>query len=428
MKLTKVMRYEIIKPINETWETVGKILREIQHDSWLLANRTIQMLWDFQNLSFAYKERFGEYLKMSDLPNKYKSNAGDIQNQMRQTFYRLPSGTFDTVIKKANEKWSQHKSKILKGEESIVNFKKDFPIQIRDRQIKVHKSGSDYYITLGLLSKEYAKELGRKPGETQFTFLISVRDKTQQVILDRLMNGQYKVGGSELFSIKKGKTKWMLNLSYTFESQEKQLDKDKIMGIDLGIVNALYIAFNDSLERFRIEGGEIDAFRKRVEARRKSMLRQGKYCGEGRIGHGRQTRIKPIEKLSEKVENFRKSCNHKYSRTVVDLAVKHGCGTIQMEDLTGISKDEKFLKNWSYYDLQQKIEYKAQEAGIQVVYIKPDYTSQRCSKCGHIERENRPEQAEFQCKSCGFKTNADYNAARNIATKNIDKIIAALIK
>jgi hypothetical protein len=28
----------------------------------------------------------------------------------------------------------------------------------------------------------------------------------------------------------------------------------------------------------------------------------------------------------------------------VDLALKHGCGTIQMEDLKGISKDDVFLK------------------------------------------------------------------------------------
>jgi putative transposase len=160
-----------------------------------------------------------------------------------------------------------------------------------------------------------------------------------------------------------------------------------------------------------------------VEQRRKQLLKQGKYCGNGRRGHGRSTRIHPIEALSEKISNFRETSNHKYARYVVDLALKHRCGTIQLEDLTGISKDNVFLKNWSYHDLQQKIKDKASEAGIQVVQVKPDYTSQRCSECGHISRENRANQAEFHCVACGYHALADYNAARNIATKNIDQII-----
>jgi IS605 OrfB family transposase len=132
--------------------------------------------------------------------------------------------------------------------------------------------------------------------------------------------------------------------------------------------------------------------------------------------------------LSEKIANFRKTINHKYARYVVDLALKHRCGTIQMEDLTGISKEDAFLKNWTYYDLQQKIEYKANEVGIQVVKVKPKYTSQRCSECGHISCENRMSQAEFRCRVCGYEALADYNAARNLATKDIDQIIEEATK
>ena len=95
-----------------------------------------------------------------------------------------------------------------------------------------------------------------------------------------------------------------------------------------------------------------------------------------------------------------------------------------MEDLTGVTNESnRFLKNWSYYDLQTKIEYKAKEVGIDVVYIKPRYTSQRCSKCGFIDKNNRPVQARFTCLKCGYSENADYNASQNISIKDIDKII-----
>ena len=47
--------------------------------------------------------------------------------------------------------------------------------------------------------------------------------------------------------------------------------------------------------------------------------------------------------------------------------------------------------------------------------IKPHYTSQRCSACGHVDPESRESQARFVCTACGFAGNADVNAARNIA-------------
>jgi transposase len=43
------------------------------------------------------------------------------------------------------------------------------------------------------------------------------------------------------------------------------------------------------------------------------------------------------------------------------------------------------------------------------------YTSQRCSACGHVAQESRKSQAEFRCVACGHESNADVNAARNIA-------------
>jgi putative transposase len=43
------------------------------------------------------------------------------------------------------------------------------------------------------------------------------------------------------------------------------------------------------------------------------------------------------------------------------------------------------------------------------------YTSQCCSACGHVARENRESQAVFRCTACGYACNADVNAARNIA-------------
>lgn len=42
-------------------------------------------------------------------------------------------------------------------------------------------------------------------------------------------------------------------------------------------------------------------------------------------------------------------------------------------------------------------------------------TSQRCSCCGIVDRRSRENQADFRCTSCGYTSNADVNAATNIA-------------
>jgi putative transposase len=51
-----------------------------------------------------------------------------------------------------------------------------------------------------------------------------------------------------------------------------------------------------------------------------------------------------------------------------------------------------------------------------VEFVPAAYTSQRCSRCGHVAPENRKSQAVFRCVACGAgPCNADVNAARNIA-------------
>ena len=62
--------------------------------------------------------------------------------------------------------------------------------------------------------------------------------------------------------------------------------------------------------------------------------------------------------------------------------------------------------------LVRRLEEKARG---RVEKIKPAFTSQRCSACGHVDGKSRESQAVFWCTACGFAYNADLNAARNIA-------------
>ncbi|MGH3254468.1 MAG: RNA-guided endonuclease InsQ/TnpB family protein [Streptosporangiaceae bacterium] len=56
-----------------------------------------------------------------------------------------------------------------------------------------------------------------------------------------------------------------------------------------------------------------------------------------------------------------------------------------------------------------------EKAPGRVEKVNPQYTSQRCSACGHVDGGSRESQARFACTACGFACHADVNAARNIA-------------
>ncbi|WP_141480570.1 zinc ribbon domain-containing protein, partial [Priestia megaterium] len=75
-------------------------------------------------------------------------------------------------------------------------------------------------------------------------------------------------------------------------------------------------------------------------------------------------------------------------------------------------KHKSLLRNWSYYQLQTMIEYKAEREGIKVKYVDASYTSQTCSKCDHYEKGQRVLQDTFtcknkECKGYDHKVNAD---------------------
>jgi transposase len=64
------------------------------------------------------------------------------------------------------------------------------------------------------------------------------------------------------------------------------------------------------------------------------------------------------------------------------------------------------------------LEQLSQTEGFRLIKINPAYTSQMCSGCGDIDKENRNMET-YQCSSCGFLIDADHNAAINILHRGV---------
>ncbi|ACI30327.1 transposase [Bacillus cereus group sp. BfR-BA-01119] len=361
----KVMKYQIVCPVNVEWKVFETYLRTLAYQSRTIGNRTIQKIWEFDNLSLNHFKETGEYPSAQQLYGcTQKTISGYIYDQLKEEYQDINKANMSTTIQKTLKNWNSRRKEIWRGER---------------------------------------------------------KQNSMKVILDRIIDSTYAKGACMLHKHKK---KWYLSITYKSNIKEElKFDEDLIMGIDMGKINVLYFAFNKGLVRGAISGEEIEAFRKKIEHRRISLLRQGKYCSGNRIGKGREKRIKPIDVLNDKVAKFRNATNHKYANYIVQQCLKYNCGTIQLEDLKGISKEQTFLKNWTYFDLQEKIKNQANQYEVKVVKIDPFYTSQRCSECGYIHKNNRQDQSTFECQQCSFKVHADYNAAKNISVYNIEKVI-----
>jgi len=69
----------------------------------------------------------------------------------------------------------------------------------------------------------------------------------------------------------------------------------------------------------------------------------------------------------------------------------------------------------------EKLREYAIARGYQIKYIvavNPAYSDQECSSCGYLDKENKENTQEFECKCGGNKINAQVNEAKNILKRS----------
>lgn len=159
----------------------------------------------------------------------------------------------------------------------------------------------------------------------------------------------------------------------------------------------------------------------------------GKVWGGGQLRHNRDIHLahrrrlqsngsraakRKLKAISGREQRHVKHTNHEVSKAIVTEAVRVGASEIRLEDLTNIRANIKAgkrvmarLHKWAFRQLQDFVSYKAQGAGLSVVFVDPAYTSKTCSVCGAIGKRVKH---SFSCL-CGTRRHSDVNAALNIA-------------
>lgn len=393
-----------ITPIGDSQEETKYywgILNELNNNVYKAANECISFLWADKTYRDVLRREGNTAKEASEiLKLEYgKSTQATLYNIVKERYNNLhsvSSSITDCITNRVTKDFKNNLLEVMQGGRVLNTYKKGLPIGLRRISINNHTIE------------------GFTAFKIPFKYVFGRDKSNHKSFIEKVLTGEYKLCDSSI-QIKKGGGAELL-LCVDVPDIENKLNKDLILGVDLGINTPAYCAVNIGFHRKAIGSNrELVKFRGQLQARRKQLQRDARFA---RGGQGRCKKLGVLDKLTLKERNFVKTYNHKVSKDIISNAIRFQCGVIQLENLSGIGKDKKnswILRNWSYFELQTMIEYKAKMNGIEVRYIKPAYTSQTCSKCGHVDKENRLTQKDFVCLSCGYSANADYNAALNIA-------------
>jgi IS605 OrfB family transposase len=251
--------------------------------------------------------------------------------------------------------------------------------------------------------------------------------------LNRLRSGEVK----SVQIVKDKNRKWWILFKVKIES-EKQDNTSKppaVIGIDLGIKKAVCSAVvtRKGLRHVRYWTDREKARHIERYDRMVASLQQKKDSSY----HDNQSKddvTKRLRTISSKRENI----SFDYDRVLVNRLAEHILELSQEYDLyvsigklkgirrrarKGDGKGRRFrgmINRWSFARITNSIQHKLSMNGFnpkRVHAVSEAWTSIKCHKCG--SKGYRPKQSFFLCHTCGYRDNADKNAAINIALRLI---------
>lgn len=208
---------------------------------------------------------------------------------------------------------------------------------------------------------------------------------------------------------------------------------DKVVGIDLGIKK--FIAISEDLD-FEFRGKiyntlkiqNIDIYGDKFE----QLAKLQKKLSKKQVASKNFIKMKKkIAKLHKHIADTRQDFLHKLSTAIVKKYPNIAVENLKIKNMSKSSKGTKIKpgknvkskqglnrsilrQGWGMFltFLAYKLKY---NYNVELMKFNPKNTSRKCSRCGHIHKNNRKSQAVFLCVKCGFKCNADKNSSYNIS-------------
>ena len=220
-------------------------------------------------------------------------------------------------------------------------------------------------------------------------------------------DGSWTLGTAKI--LKSGKH-WFMHIAVTKTIDDITMKPKNVVGIDRGL-RQIMTTYDQKGNTVFYSGKQISHKRRNYARLRKELQSKNTKSAKRRL-----------KQIGERESRWMNDVNHCLSKTLVEQYGEHTL--FVLEDLTNVTFDTVHNRkkenryehhSWSFYDLEQKLVYKALSNNSQVITVSAHYTSQRCPKCGYIDKDNRDKtRHEFCCKQCSYMSNDDRTAAMNI--------------
>ena len=205
--------------------------------------------------------------------------------------------------------------------------------------------------------------------------------------------------------VRRDADKWYACFSVEYKPITKPIP-DKAIGIDVGIKSFAVLS----------DGQIIENPKHLCKSEKKLICKQRKLSLKKKGSQNRKKARKVVAKLHCKVKNQRSDFHHKVSRKIVDT-----CGFIAVEDLNikGMVKNHHLAKSISdagWGQFLNYLQYKAEDAGVQIEKVAPHHTSVICNICGEKVSKTLADRIH-NCPFCKTVLDRDHNAAINILNR-----------
>ena len=226
-------------------------------------------------------------------------------------------------------------------------------------------------------------------------------------VYKRQIDKTWKIGTAKVIH---KQNHWFLHIACSKEVPDMELSETKtIVGIDRGI-RKLVTCYDSEGNTTFVNGTSVSQKREHYKQLRASLQSKNTKSSKRRL-----------RAIGDRENRWMCDVNHCLSKTLVN---QYGANSLfVLEDLeevrtstVKVAKSRRYEQvSWAYYDLEQKLIYKAHAAGSEVIKVDPHYTSQRCPNCGRIHKPNRNHDLhQYTCDACHYSSNDDRIGAMNL--------------
>jgi len=208
--------------------------------------------------------------------------------------------------------------------------------------------------------------------------------------------------------------KWYASFVVEYEPQPLPESKE-VVGIDVGIKKFATLSTGEQISNPHF-------FKKEEKVLAKAQRKLAKITKEkGRDTPEYRKAKKVVSRIHERIYFKRHDFIHQIARQIVDRF-----GVICVEDLRikNMMRNNHLAKSIgevAWGNFIQELGIKAEEAGRKFIRVKPNNTSQMCSRCHHIVPKDLSVRVHV-CPHCGLVLDRDLNAAYNILALGLQSL------